>query len=346
MRYLVTMKPLEPYSFGNDQNFTYPGEKATGKETYFVKSKDIPEQTSILGLLRYLVLQNRGLLRTDFKYSAEERAQMNKHIGERSFSYLEQNKQDFGDIHEISPVFIINEKQEILVRNPFHNKADMSGYMPMRMEDGVETSWGTISLPECGQYDAKKGYACGYFNLKTKEIVYDLFETKVVSGNRKNEKDGSDEGCFFKREMKCLKAGYSFGVYVDAEKLPEKTIGYMGKKKSAFSIEAYISDAPTLEEQVKECFSEADGKWFYALSDLVLTDRAKYEDFCIVEEKYQRNLETVYTADNHVKRLRKSEVRFHLIQSGSVFYKSCNLPLAGENCHQIGYNRIVQLGGK
>ncbi len=344
MNYLVKITPLEPYSFGNDQNFVYPGEKSTGKESYFVKSKEEPEQTSVLGLLRYLILQNTGCLRTDFSYSEEERQKMKECIGERSFSYLETEPQDFGLIKEVSPIFLLNEKEEILVKNPFHNTAEGSGYNPMPMECDIETSHGVMALPEKDKYKAKKGHAKGYINLTTKEIREDLFETMVVSGNRKNEKTDSDDGSFFKRELKILKKGYSFAVYANADKLPSKTVGYMGKKKSAFLIETRSVENVDLEQRVKECFSSGD-TWFYALSDVVLQGAQEYTNFCIVEEKYQRNLETVHDANNRLKRLKKSEVRHHLIQSGSVFYGKLDVITEHKNATQIGYNRIVQLGG-
>ena len=48
MKYLVKMTPLEQYAFGDDQGFKYPGEKGTGKESYLVRSRELPEQTTIL----------------------------------------------------------------------------------------------------------------------------------------------------------------------------------------------------------------------------------------------------------------------------------------------------------
>ena len=48
MKYLIKITPLEPYTFGTDQNIRYPGEEPTGKETYFVDSGEVPEQTSVL----------------------------------------------------------------------------------------------------------------------------------------------------------------------------------------------------------------------------------------------------------------------------------------------------------
>lgn len=348
MKYLVKMTPLEAYAFGNDQGFLYPGEKGTGKESYFVRSRDIPEQTSVLGLLRYLVLQDRGLLKTSFRYDEAERQEMKKYIGEQSFSFGETAKQSFGSIQSISPLFLLNEQEEILIRNPYHNKAE-TGYIPMEMEAGVETSAGVIYLPRIGEYDAKNGYADGYYNLTTKEVIRNLFKSHIVSGNRKNDSDGNmvteKAGGFFKRELKSLAEGYSFAVFAEVDRLPTRTIGYMGKKKSAFLIETKEVDDINLAGMVREHFCDNNEVWFYALSDIVVRNSIKYKDFCIVEEKYQRNLETRHDTENYLGKLKKSEIRYHLIQNGSVFYRNCSLDIVNDNCKQIGYNAIVQLGG-
>ena len=121
MRYLVKMTPLEPYAFGTDQTFAFHGVAATGKETYFVRSNMVPEQTTILGMLRYIILEMEGLLKTDFQYSPEERAKMAACIGPESFRLSEKQKQDFGYIHEISPLFLMDGQNHIYIKNPFHN---------------------------------------------------------------------------------------------------------------------------------------------------------------------------------------------------------------------------------
>lgn len=342
MNYLVKMTPIEPYSFGGDQNFKYKDEALTGKESYFVRSKELPEQTTVLGMLRYLILQNQGLLKTSFSYDTQEKGKMDVCIGPASFAYSKKDEQDFGFIKSISPVFITNEERHIIVKNPFHNKAD-KGYDPMKMGEETETSYGKISLPAKGEYDAKRGHAYGYINLSTGAIEEDLFKTENTVGNRKSENPKEDSDGFFKREMKVLKEGYSFAVYVEADKLPEKSIVYMGKKKSAFFVETAEGKSNQLEKTVSEYFSTGD-TWYYALSDIVLQKPMHFNQFSIVEEKYQRNLETIH--ENGRARRRKSEVRYHLIESGSVFYMDEPTFDEHKNAEQIGYNKVVKLGGK
>lgn len=345
MKYLVKISPLEPYSFGGDQNFKYKDEVPTGKESYFLRSKEVPEQTTILGTLRYLILQEKGLLKTSFTYDVEERNKMKGYIGGESFSYLKTKAQNFGSLKSISPVFLMNQGGDILVKNPFHNTAE-NGYQAMKMGASVETSYGNISLPLVGEYDAKNGHAYGFINLSNKKVETGLFDTKLVVGNQKNGTEESKKDGFFKREMKTLKEGYCFAVYVETEEdvLPQKTVAYMGKKKSAFLIETEKERPDDLSEKVQACFCEGD-IWYYALSDIVVQQPLNYGQFCIVEEKYQRNLETIHGENGHAKRV-KSEIRHHLIESGSVFYQTEPVIAENENAKQIGYNRVVKIGGK
>ena len=112
--YLVKMTPLEPYAFGTDMKAAYPNEAKTGKESYIIKSNLLPEQTTILGMLRCLVLQHEGVFHADMKYSDEEREKMSSLIGTRSFdfSYRRDKPQQFGIIRKISPVFVIKQSKK------------------------------------------------------------------------------------------------------------------------------------------------------------------------------------------------------------------------------------------
>ena len=348
MRYLVKMTPLEPYAFGTDQTFAFHGVAATGKETYFVRSNMVPEQTTILGMLRYIILEMEGLLKTDFQYSPEERAKMTSCIGPESFRLSEKQKQDFGYIHEISPLFLMDEQNHIYIKNPFHNK-DKNRFAPMEMMEGaVETSNGRIRLPKAGEYLAKEGHGNGYYDLTDGTVCKEeLFRSDIVSGNRKNGKEENQEDSLFKREVISLKKGFSFAVYVDAERLPKSTIAYMGQKKSAFRVTAKVTEDQPIADQVRahQAFAEQKEPWFFALSDILLSDPVQYDSFCIVEEKQIRNLETVYSAGKHVQRLKRSDRQYNLIQSGSVFHAHCPFEQAPENWCQIGYNQVIRLGG-
>lgn len=346
MNYLVKMTPLEPYAFGTDKTAAYAGADIIGKSTYFVRSKDVPEQTTILGMLRYIILEDQGLLKADYGYTPEEKERMENCIGPSSFQFSSAEKQDFGFIHRISPLFLTDGEDHIYIRNPFHNKNE-KGYSPMIMgETAIETSSGALRLPAKGEYNAKNGYGRGYYRLADGLVHDGLFQSVMVTGSRKNRREAGDEDCFFKRELKCLKEGFSFAVYVEADRLPADTIAYMGQKRSAFRVTAQEAEGENLTEKVETAFAGETERWDYALSDLVAEGSARCSSFSIVEEKHLQNLETVYDEKRHARRLRRSKRQYNLIRSGSVFYGKCPLNISNENCRQIGYNYIVGLGGK
>lgn len=346
MNYFVKMTPLEPYAFGTDQNFKYAGVEGTGKETYFVPSRNMPEQTTILGMLRYLILKNEGILRSDFQYTEEERAKMKECIGPESFSFAASEKQDFGYIKKISPVFLTDGQENHYIRNPFHNSSE-TGFRAMELEETpFETSAGEIRLPGKAEYNAKTGHGEGFYNLEEGTVKKNLFHTMLLTGNRKNGREDSGEDSFFKREAVRLESGFSFAVYVDATRLPGRDICYMGQKKSAFLVTAKEVEGNLLASRVEQAFAKEAQVWEYALSDLVVSGELRYDTFCIVEEKSIRNLETNHREKNYIRKIKKSKNQYNLIQSGSVFFKRCPLKLDNENCRQIGYNQIVRLGGR
>ncbi|HOY32221.1 MAG TPA: type III-B CRISPR module-associated Cmr3 family protein [Bacteroidales bacterium] len=93
---LITLKPLTPYFFGGENTF------GDGKINYFARSNYLPQQTTLLGMLRHELLIQNNLIGTD--PIAKEWKLL---IGEDSFQKLN-NKfvDDFGAIKNISPVFI------------------------------------------------------------------------------------------------------------------------------------------------------------------------------------------------------------------------------------------------
>ncbi|MBQ6207967.1 MAG: hypothetical protein IJK52_12905 [Oscillospiraceae bacterium] len=360
MKYLITFRPLEPYTFGTDRTFDYPSEEKTGKESYFVLSGTVPAQTTVLGALRYLVLKRKGLLRTDFHYP--DLAEVRAAVGPESFRFDAGTPQSFGAIHSVSPLFLWRGGH-ILIRNPFHNRAESEDYRPMRLSaKAVWTSCGEIRLPDAGEYDAKRGYADGYIEIESKAIYRDLFQSVTLPGNRKTT--DADQRAYYRRQMMTLQSDCRFAVYVaaDADALPPDSVVYMGQKRAAFRVtaeplteeisgtvtdkKAFGTAAEILETQVRKAFADGSELWLYALSPLRVPADTVFDAFCMVEETSQRNLTTNYAAEQAVHKLKRSAVRYNLIQAGSVFYGERPAIPADENCRNIGYNSVVQLGGK
>lgn len=192
--YLVTFKPLGDYSFGSDRHFSFVGRNNYSKDEYapyFIRTNSVPEQSTVFGMIRYLILVSNGIqLKQDFRYDDVTRDKMEKLIGKKSFS-LNGGVGDFGKLEKISPIFLRKNSEEIVIPNPFNNKQGKEGieqFAPMILEKiKVSTSFGEIALPKSKEYNPKEGYGDGYYNINTGhlEAIEDIFMTKVATGVRR-----------------------------------------------------------------------------------------------------------------------------------------------------------------
>ncbi len=100
--YFITLKPIDTFFFGGETTFN-----GGQKKNYFVQTEDFPQQTAILGMIRYQILANNNLLMSKKSTGSDEKCASLK-VGAESYS-PESSKLDFGKIVSISPVFLYNE---------------------------------------------------------------------------------------------------------------------------------------------------------------------------------------------------------------------------------------------
>ena len=196
--YLVTFRPLGDYSFGSDRHFSFVGKTTYSKDEYapyFIRTNRVPEQSTVFGMIRYLILVSDGIdLKQDFQYDENTRDKIKALIGEKSFS-LNGGVQSFGKLEKISPIFlrkICKNSEEIVIPNPFNNKQGREGidqFEPIILEEEITlpTSFGEIALPKSKEYNPKEGHGDGYYNINTGhlEAAEDIFSTKVATGVRR-----------------------------------------------------------------------------------------------------------------------------------------------------------------
>lgn len=349
--YLIKITPLEPYTFGGERGFTYNGVDDNG--TYYMGSKEIPEQTTILGTLRYLLLKSEGVLKSPPNYSNYEKTKNARICGGDTFQFESDKEQSLGFIEEVSPLFIMDKQENIYIPNPFCNIGKDGKLQLMKMTEGVECSLGNgFAFPENSEagYEAKKGYGSGFLCISDDKLsnvkkTEDIFTKQLISGNNISQTDDA----YFKREVFVMKEGMSFAVYLtlsdEAKDLSESNIIYMGKKNSAFKFETQqINDKnESLDRKVEAFFIKRNmsNSWSYCLSD-VFVEEIKYSNFAIVETKKLRNLKTEYK-DKGFSRSRQK--RYELIKAGSCFYGFQEIK-SNYNLSKFGYNHIIQIGGK
>ena len=193
--YLVTFRPLGDYSFGSDRRFSFVGKNNYSEDEYapyFIRTNRVPEQSTVFGMIRYLILVSNGIeLKQDFQYDENTQDKIKALIGEKSFS-LNGGVQSFGKLEKISPIFLRKNSKEIVIPNPFNNKQGREGidqFEPIILEEEITlpTSFGEIALPKSKEYNPKERHGDGCYNINTGhlEAAENIFSTKVATGVRR-----------------------------------------------------------------------------------------------------------------------------------------------------------------
>ena len=102
--YLITLTPMGKFFFGGDMTFTVNG-KDTDFTSYIIRSNKFPQQTSLLGMLRFLILRNDRNVFDSSSQSIIDTTKAKDLIGDRSFE-ITGSKGSFGVIKNISPCFV------------------------------------------------------------------------------------------------------------------------------------------------------------------------------------------------------------------------------------------------
>jgi CRISPR-associated protein Cmr3 len=261
-KYLITLKPLSPFFFGGENTF---GED---NANYFVHSNYLPQQTTLLGMLRYELLAQNDLLGTD--PVTEDWKSL---IGEKSFEKNNDSFTDkFGCIKNISPVFLIEKGIKYIPQS-----LDWSTLKDTGMVSPVDVSFDTaadvytnhfhqkkcpaLKTSDGKAYDPKQelkplwvssdGNAIRQWDFETdfdnsKGFGNGFFVRKIQTGiHRGKDKSADDEGNFYKQVFCQFKEPDTcFAFYADIDvptgKEFKSRIMTMGGERSAFSMQAII----------------------------------------------------------------------------------------------------------
>lgn len=370
IEYFCTLKPVEPYFLGGERNFVFD-EQPTDKVDYYLTSEDIPQQSTIVGLLRYLMLAKAGLL-SDTYYGADQerqqkvradnaaiRSQQTELIGSQGFFYeADKPRQDYGKLYEVSPLFLLNAEGHRMVRTPLNHVTGQKAYQPFAMESGFVTEKNVETILPVN-FTAKDWLTDSFVDLDTAE--HNLTERDDIFQSQEHTRigRGEEEKGYFKQVYKYLTEGYKFGFYCRAEAgaLPETDIVYLGQGKSAFHFTAVATDGGKQAEffgKIQSLPGCDKADVYYAVSDLFLNltaeENAQFA-YTIIEKKQFRTLNSTAEAECY-RASRKKSALFQLIRAGSVFYLpkghadvlGSTLEQAG--LQQAGFNHVEKLGGK
>jgi len=105
--YLFKLYPIDRFFFGGRITF---GEGES--RNYFVRSEYFPQQTTLLGALRFLILKQSGLLDENGRVIGDT----SRIIGPSGFNHLPMDEEhNYGCIKKISPIFILGPEQQFFI---------------------------------------------------------------------------------------------------------------------------------------------------------------------------------------------------------------------------------------
>jgi hypothetical protein len=307
--YRLTFTPAEPYFFGNEKTFRFPDAKIAGQfdNPYFIRSESIPSQTTLFGAVRYLLLNDRDPSFASYPENYEKR------IGPNSFSLIQTEKQKFGIIHAMSPVFLQNA-DGIYVKTPFDHLAGEKIYTPFHR--APLTADGVVPKREyADNYDVKKGISDSFMNIGTGAVVDAdvIFRTVTRVGIDKKKNDDA----FFKKEFRMLNPGWSFGVYLTLDLAPEDApeldpVVFLGQNKAAFRVTCTPED-DRIAEQV---YAILPPNTVYCLGD-TCADSDIYPKFTFAATQIRDHRMYETKPDG---RIGKGSILHRLLRAGSVFW--------------------------
>ena len=348
--YRIELRPLESFFFGGENTYGEDNEI-----NYFVHSRHLPQQTSLLGMLRYQMLNDDQRS----KFSNEEMSDL---IG-NSFA-INSKLNDFGFIDSISPLFIRKENKDYFLSS-YENVATDKKSDPLeklkfetikhKVLYGADAS--KNEMPVLENYKPKNGFKEVWISdddsqfamYKTEETPDGVFYEKEQVGIQKNQTGETDDKAFFRQSSYIMTQGYSFAFYVVFNQDIElkNDIVTLGGEQSKFAMTVSGFDHNILAKTFPDNQQIQDGDEcrLVLLSD-AYANNSVYDHcvFAITDTTDFRYIQKFSDKDNFSSVPCKSS-KFNLLKRGSVFYtrniSKLKQALNNPAFKQIGYNYFI-----
>lgn len=365
-KYLIKLTPLDTFFFSQENKYRKKRKKdEAGKNImgtvaeYFQKSTYFPQQTTLLGMMRYYILQrNNQIPITDV-----EKAK--KLIGGKSFDASKKNN-NFEKIKSLSAVFITDDKNNFFFKNP--NDIILKDSIPVHLNKtnaNFKTTL-TSNMLFFDNYIEKDGLSSFLFNSYDNILPFDFDKEKAPNGVfikkervgiTKQRKGETKENAFYRQIFYSLRKGFSFGFVAEIEDMEEHSgFVYLGAEKSTFAI-SFEKFNGEIEDKI--CLKTVNGYKIVLLSDAYISDyNTDNFQFAISSTKTFRFLITevnkghkYYSSDPLKKKGIKRSTKYNLLERGSVFYFKdqsqmddfTNKIKDESNFYQIGYNQYIKI---
>jgi CRISPR-associated protein Cmr3 len=281
------LTPTERFFFGGDRTF------GPDNEHYFVRSRYFPQQTTLLGFMRYVVLKEKGLMDEMGKVTVEKGVEEDK-IG-KSFNHTENRPRPFGIIKALSPVFISGPDGDYFVQSREYCRNTIedpvSGIVRKQLVPLIFKKVKTVSssdnipqfIPRLEGITSKSYFPELLVNIQIRQMRNFLFQRDHQEdpmngifiaddqvGIRKNDKRDDQEGIrnndepndrgFFRQVGYQMVQGYCFAFYAELEDdafTVANSFYKMGADQSWFRVSVKEESDLQIEDfcgKVKACF--------------------------------------------------------------------------------------------
>ena len=336
-KYQITLTPVDKFFFGGDMTFQVGNneEDAFNSQfkSYIIQSSMFPQQTSLLGMLRFLILRNAGAdVFKNGKIVDKEKA--DGLIGSRSFMVGKDN--DFKTVKGLS---------HIKIRRTANGQTADLEFAPLFKELSFEnSSLGSYNLHDIcipsftkDEYDAKKGTEVmltdGNSTVKLeddKNTDCVFVKDRRIGINRDIRNGKVDDGALFKQiSYRFNNKQATFSFVFDAEiddTIPFET--YKGQVVTVGGDNSQFVIGIPKETMTSDSIKPYD-KAIWLLSPTFLTraeaKKAKFAVTRLMPFRFLTDREDNREDDNrsfHIlnSKLKRSERRYELYAPGSVFY--------------------------
>lgn len=320
-KYFITLTPLDWFFFG--------GEKTLGsgdKADYLARSNKLPQQTAVLGMLRYQLLKQKGWLKDASGVSKAKPDEIKDLIGVGSFSMQKQNV-NFGKINKISPIVLY--KEELFIPMPLDKGQNVSFEDAKVSLNDVKKS----KLIKCDGFDHKryKNYD-KWISKQLEKVSSEIFESKMQIGITKN---GGDDA-FYKQGVLRLKDGFKFAFYAEIDEDLKSDIVFLGAQQSCFKMDVVPMNEDVDSMFKKNCPSVVDNnknvERIVLLSNAYVEKMSDLHELCLFHWSNStpfRNMEEAISEDEKQQKgllhsgavkYKKQAVKYNYFTAGSVLY--------------------------
>lgn len=370
--YKIELKPVEPYYFGGENSLDSNNDEVL---KYLMKSRELPQQTTLLGMLRKELLKVEGHYKDDYaeflEYYCDNKNVIDKLIGSSNFNGNLKDMQSFGVIKRVSPVIICDNDNNYFMPAPknYYRVEDTHRYKLYELEEfNSERNSSRIgSLYNLKNYDPKVGLTTDYIQISyssntnnfehTDKLIKkdSLFKVVERVGITKGRNGKTQDEAYYKRKSYLLKENRSFVFFAELEldNFERESFVNLGGNQSMFKLKITKTKIDNLfQEIVKPLISEKYitiiGETYLDIENMLNIEYTHLNKnrmkFGIIETIDFRSIQI--SKKNKNIRFDKRKEKFKLLDRGSILYTDSKLELCSEidkykNFKQLGYNYYI-----